>query len=326
MKNSFKKEGSSVKTVERLVKVAWKTNAALTLLVFFALFCLLLSAVGLLVDHRLLSGEPAWGKPFKFSVSFAAYGATLIWMTRFLGGHQQKFYRLVCMAALSGTVVELSAIIIQVARQTTGHFNADTPLDTALWFAIRLAIFPASQAVAVMFALLMREPNLPPVMGSAIRCEAFLTLAGIVPGAIMLLPDHFQGTITLHQLLHCHTIGHPEGGPVFPCVGWSKVAGDLRIAHFIGIHALQVLPLVGFAIMRFLPFLPMAKQRLLVWNVGFLYSGVIAALTWQAILGQPLFKPSQIISTGFALLLALSFLSALVTMIARPALAGAVKE
>ena len=69
------------------------------------------------------------------------------------------------------------------------------------------------------------------------------------------------------------------------------MAGDLRPAHFVGIHALQILPLFGLAILKFFPGLSEARKELLVSNARLTYLGIILVLTFQALSAEPLLEP-----------------------------------
>jgi hypothetical protein len=83
-----------------------------------------------------------------------------------------------------------------------------------------------------------------------------------------------------------------DGGPGLPLFGWSTTGGDLRVGHFVGMHALQVLPLLAAALLavpgRALP----GRARLhLVRLAGAGYLALLALLTWQALRGQPVAVP-----------------------------------
>jgi hypothetical protein len=76
-----------------------------------------------------------------------------------------------------------------------------------------------------------------------------------------------------------HTIGGPDGGPGLPLVNWSTRYGDLRIAHFLGLHSLQVLPLFGNYIAK-------TKKQTITFSIA--YFIIVAVLFLQAMKGIPL--------------------------------------
>lgn len=285
----------------RLKLLGW-APPTLVLLVLFSLSCLMLSLLGLCFDHRCINGELAWIKPCKFSISLALYGASLIWLSRYLTAHK-KIWQITCYSALIGSVIEITAIVIQVLRGTTSHFNTATPLDAALYGAITVAIMPVALALLCIFIMLLGEKSLPPVLGLAIRWGLFLTLVGLIPGILMLLPDQWQDVVTAHQQFDGHTIGYAEGGPGLPWLGWSTVAGDLRVAHFVGLHALQSLPLIGYVISTVLQNISQSRQKALVSIAGLAYLACICLLTWQALHAESIVTPSvQTLSLSFILL------------------------
>lgn len=271
---------------------------------------------GLCFDHRHISGELAWIKPCKFGISLALYGATLIWLERFLTTGK-AFFRLTTMGALAGAILELIAIITQVLRGTTSHFNDATPLDAALWYMVKLAIMPVSLAVIVLCVLLMRQKNLPPVLGLSLRLGTLLTIIGLLPGVIMILPEAAQQFITEVEV-NGHTIGFVTGGPGLPWLGWSTVAGDLRAAHFVGLHALQVVPLVGWSISHYLSKLGTKRQLYLVWDVCFTYFGLICLMTWQALRAESIVHPGHQTIIAYAMLIGLGAVAFLLALLARP--------
>jgi hypothetical protein len=104
-----------------------------------------------------------------------------------------------------------------------------------------------------------------------------------------------------------HSVGVADGGPGLPLVGWSTVGGDLRVAHFVGLHALQFLPLLAW-LLRLRPFaaLGVAGRLALVRIAGWGYLGAILLLTWQALRGQSVIAPDALtLTVAIGLLVAL---------------------
>ena len=87
---------------------------------------------------------------------------------------------------------------------------------------------------------------------------------------------------------NAHTVGAPDGGPGLPVVSWSTVAGDLRPAHLLGLHALQVLPLLGWLVTLRGGRLAPTRQTALVLSVAAVYLLITGLVLSQALRGHPL--------------------------------------
>jgi hypothetical protein len=112
-------------------------------------------------------------------------------------------------------------------------------------------------------------------MVAAIRYSLVIFLAGNAIGGYMLA----RGS---------HTVGVADGGPGLPFVNWSVIGGDLRIAHFIAIHAIQIVPLFAFILTQMSPVLPVKHRRIAAGAVAMAVSVAVGATFVQAALGRPL--------------------------------------
>jgi hypothetical protein len=232
----------------------------------------LLALVLLAFDQRYITGALAWIKPLKFSLSIVLYVWTLAWLLASLPAASQGAVRTIGWGVALSMLVEQAVIFTQAARGTTSHYNATSALDTAL-FGL-MGLFILANTVLTVWALYLVWHYQP--QGAAgyvwgVRLGLLVFLAGSVLGGIMI--SRMQ-----------HTIGAPDGGPGLPGLGWSTRAGDVRIAHFLGMHALQVLPLLGWALSQWVP----RQAVAFTWVGAALYAAAVAGLLAQALAGQPL--------------------------------------
>jgi hypothetical protein len=239
----------------------------------------LVTAVLAVVDQRVLLGAPLWFKPLKFSLSIMLYAAALAWMLSRLPG---RTFRRTGWGITVALGLEQLIIVGQAARGARSHFNDDTAFDATLFSvmgATIVLVWLATVAIALRF---LRERSDDRATASAVRLGLLVGLAGMAVGFLISANGG-------------HAVGVPDGGPGLFFVGWSTTGGDLRIGHFVGMHALQVLPLVaaGLAALGRGRLDETARVRVVqIAAAG--YAGLVVLVTWQALRAQPLLAPDAV--------------------------------
>jgi hypothetical protein len=254
----------------------------------------IVSLIGTVTDHRTLTGLPIWDKSVKFALSVAIYAVTWSWL---LSG-ARRWARPAWWAATvsaAALALELVVIVTQIVRGTTSHFNFTTPVDRIMFEAMGISIVVVWIATLVTSVAVAVDPAADRARAAAVRWGTGLSLTGMALGFLMFLPA--RGEPRPASIIGAHTVGAPDGGPGLPFLGWSSAHGDLRIPHFVGIHALQAVPL-ALAVLEGLggriPALRVAAVRArLVTVLAVGYTAILALLTWQALRGQSIVRPDR---------------------------------
>lgn len=266
--------------------------------------------LGLLVDDRVLVGAPIWLKPLKFAISFVLFGSTLAWMISLLRRRRRWGDRLGTVIVALG-LVEMVVIVGQVIRGEQSHYNTTTAFDAALWTVMGSAIVLLWVATVIVAILLLREPIADRALMLSIRLAIGVALVGMALAFLMTTPTEDQAQALaagLTTVTGAHSVGVPDGGPGLPVTGWSTTGGDLRAAHFVGMHALQGVPLFAVALAG----LAARRTRLrdervrmgLVAVAAATWLGLALGLAWQALRGQSLLSPDGLTLGVLGVLLA----------------------
>ncbi len=288
------------------LQLAYNTNRSLTVLGVLMIIMLGACVIGLIFDPRLITGAPAWAKPAKFGISISFYAFTLVWLLSYVKGHP-RLVGLISWATFGAFLVEAVILVVQVVRGVSSHFNIGTGFDKSLFSLMGSFVMVIWLMNLLAIILLMRQKFSDPALAWSLRLALLLTLVGASLGFLM--TSHTspaqEAALAAHQQLQsfgAHSVGVEDGGPGLPLVGWSTTGGDLRIAHFLGLHALQLLPLFGWLIMRLR--YSTAHRVALVWLGAFAYLGLIALTAWQALRGQSIVAPDALTLGGLTGLIA----------------------
>ncbi len=228
-----------------------------------AVVCLIMMQL----DDSVVLGINAWIKPMKFFLSTVLFSWAMGWFMHHLNRQRAvTIYNWVVILILS---FELVIIVWQAANGRLSHFNISTKLYGLLFSLMGVAITILTLWTLFIGILFFRQKhfNVPMHYIWAIRIAIlfFVIFA-------------FEGGAMAARLQH--TVGAADGGEGLPLFNWSKIYGDLRVAHFFGMHALQIIPLFAW-------FIAKTKQQVFLFSL--FYFLFVLFLLWQALKGIPLF-------------------------------------
>jgi hypothetical protein len=261
-------------------------------------------------------GVSTWVKPAKFAASVAIAAFTLAWMIGQLDGRSRGLRRAAGLIAAMAAL-ELVIITIQAARGVPSHFNARTRLDVIAFAVMGAGITIFWLAQGYVFVRALRHRFADAAVGWGIRLGLGIALAGGAVAFLMTRPTPAQlETLKAGRpspAVGAHAVGVPDGGPGLPIARWSTEGGDLRVPHFLGLHALQLLPLAGVFFARRRrravergtePSIAEARARALTIAVGASTLGLVVVTLVQALRAQPLLAPDGLTLVLLALALA----------------------
>jgi hypothetical protein len=270
----------------------WASSRPLTAvgLLMMALTPLLLVATA--VDPRIITGMPAWLKPAKFAVSLGVSSLTMAWILQYLP-ERRRLRGVVGWVTALVFVIELAIISTQAWRGTTSHFNVGMPLDAALFGIMGAAIVIQTLMTIAVTVALWAQSFEDRAFGWALRFGLTLSVLGASVGGLMTQPTEaqiaeYRASRSL-SVSGAHTVGAPDGGPGLPGTGWSLEHGDLRVPHFVGLHAMQVLPLAAMLLVRRRA--DAVRRVRLILAASASYTALFGILLWQALRAQSIVAP-----------------------------------
>jgi len=226
------------------------------------------------LDARTFNGVNVWIKPFKFELSTAVHMATLALFWPYLDSRfrQGRVLRAAAWIIAAIFVFEVGYIAYRASLAEASHFNDTTPTAALLYAAMGVAIVVVMAITVWIGVQLLRsqEGGISPTLRLSIGLGLILgTLLGTASGVAM--SQHYS-----------HWVGgtaSDAGG--LPLFGWSRAGGDLRVAHFVGLHAMQGLPFIGWLTQR------SSSGRVWVIAAALVWVGLSAAVFIQAWQGKP---------------------------------------
>ena len=243
-----------------VIKWAWQsiswTSKLLVIYGLFMVLALILTYAWSLNDDRLIRDVGVWVKPMKFMAATALFAWTTVWVIKVANSQvdQSETYRWIAVLLVSTSFFEVVYISYQASQAAASHYNVSDPFHAFMFGVMGLAAVGLTATQAWLAWEIWKEQR-----GADMPVETL----GVIIGLVL--------TFVLSTISGFMLGGHqPPAGQGLPVVGWHAVK-DIRPAHFLGVHAQQLIPLWGLIASKFMGSFS---------NAGLLWGSVLYVVFW----------------------------------------------
>ena len=305
-----------------LFRTLWQQQRFLLIVTLLHVGLIPIVALLFFLNPVEITGVDGWVKPLKFAISGAIYAVSIAWIATLLPT-TSRWYKLASGTIAVALIVETALITLQVVRGTTSHYNISTPLDTTIYSLMATFISMLATANIICLFVVVRQKTIPSLIRAACSWGLAIAFVGMIAGVLMTSVNVSPSQLHTMQVdkqapanYGAHNVGVDDGSPGLPLLGWSTVGGDLRVGHFVGLHGLQLLPLLAVVLMsgRIFGRQSHTQHQQFVHLVGVAYTALTALLIWQAWRGQSLIAPDLISLSSLGVILGVSIVGALIIL------------
>ena len=201
------------------------------------LLALVFCYVWSLSDHRLIREVGVWVKPMKFMLSTALFALTTVWVLKVAHSDldQMPVYPWIVALLVLTSLFEVVYISYQASQGSASHYNVSDPFHAFMFGVMAVAAVGLTFSQAWLAWEIWNEQK-----GADLRVETLGVIIGLTVTFVL-------STISGFMLGG----NQPPSGQGIPIVGWHLYK-DIRPAHFLGVHAQQLIPLWGLIAAKFM--------------------------------------------------------------------------
>ena len=220
--------------MKKIILKIKKRNAVLFWLGVFNFIITLYCTSVAFFTHKSVFGTNAFFKPLKYSFSSGIFLWSMAWILYYFSSI--SFRKISSWLIGISILLQNIIILIQAYRVVPSHYNHATTFDSLMYVLIILFVMISTITLIRICVLFFKQKRF-----AISQQYTWGIRLGLL---IFVVSTTLTGGIMMGKM--SHTIGGEDGGLGIFFLNWSKKYGDLRVAHFFGVHSLQIIPTLSY--------------------------------------------------------------------------------